>query len=484
MNKTIYLLPLVFSLSACSGLTVISNKLGITNKVNPQSTIQQTPIANDWHAPLPHDGKLTELQQFWAQYEDPLLLELIAAAQSVSPTIAASNTRIADARTQRISTNANTIPSVTANTSATRSSQSSSGGNQPGFAATGITDTYKGGLQAAWEIDIFGSNKVLMATALRNEQASKSAWHEARVSVAAEMATSYFNQRFCMLQTDILQADAHSKAETARLTELTYNAGFSSQGALALAQASALDATQQLKAQQAQCDAGIKELVALSDWSEPKLREQLSQRPFKYDVKQNVFSIAQLPAEVIMQRPDIDSAQAALMTAASNIKTAQAARLPRVSLNGSIGWQKLVAPSYSLNGETWSLGPLSISLPIFDGGKLKANLQLAEVKYEEQAVIYRNKVRTAVKEVETALVTLHSTQSRAEDVEQSIQSYQQSYIATEHRYQAGFASLIELEESRRYALQAKTNQVNLYQARNNAWISLYRAVGGGWKASQ
>jgi outer membrane protein, multidrug efflux system len=248
-----------------------------------------------------------------------------------------------------------------------------------------------------------------------------------------------------------------------------------------LAQASAADAAQQLKAKQAQCDIGVKELVALTSWDESTLRQQLAESPFKLDSAKDFFSIDEIPAHVIAQRPDIDMAGADLVTAVADIKAAQVARIPRITLNGSIGWQRFSTAGFTSNGETWSLGPLSITLPLFDGGKRKAKLESTEVKYAEQAANYRSKVRVAVKEVETALVNLHSAQNRAPDIEAAIKAYQAAFVATEHKYQAGFVSLIELEEARRNALQAQINQVNVLQARNNAWVSLYRAAGGGWQ---
>lgn len=463
-------------LSGCSTLDLLQSKLSPLTP-NPKKTVQESKVANAWNAALPHGGSLENLSNFWGQYEDPLLLELIASAQQVSATIATANTRIADARTKRITTRASVLPTLDANVSATRSQQA---GGQSGF-NVGTTDSYLASVQAAWEIDILGANKVLMAAAERREQASKSAWHDARVSVAAEVATSYFNQRFCEMQTALYAADAKSKSETVRLTEIAFKAGFSAQGTLTLAQASMADAKQQLKSQQAQCDVSLKELVALTGWEEALLRQKLMQSPFKLNNQAHFFSILEVPASVIAQRPDIDQAESELVLAMADVKSAQVARLPRVSLSGSIGWQRFTSAGFTSNGETWSIGPLTITLPLFDGGKRKANQALAEVKYEEQAMLYRSKLRTAIQEIETALINLQSTQLRAADLEAAIYQYQQALVATEHRYKAGFANLIEVEESRRYALQAELNQVSLRQARNNAWINLYRAVGGGWQ---
>ena len=470
----------------------------LTQKYFPQESIKSTKVATQWQTTLPppslpHDGKLSNLQEFWQQYNDPVLLEIIAAAEKESANIAIAKAKIVEARTNRVAAKAALLPTLDASFSASRSvqqpnikysnSQLPAGFDSQAFSPTsGATNIAQIGAQAAWELDLFGANRNLLDAAKARENAAQAGWHDARVSVAAEAATSYFNLRFCQMQLAINQNDAKSRIETARLTEISKNAGFAANGELQLAKASAADAAQQSKYQQAQCDLALKELVALTDLDEAALKQKLQQTPFNpIEDNKSLFSISQLPAQVIAQRPDIYSAEVDLLSAAADIRTRQAARLPRVSLNGSIGYMRLSGAGFSGSGEVWSLGPISITLPIFDGGKSKANVENAEAKYEEAAANYRSKVRNAVKEVEKALVTLHSTQDRHDDVLNALNGYEASFAATQEKVKAGFANLIELEENRRNALQALINNINLLKERNNAWISLYRAAGGGWQ---
>lgn len=472
-------------LTGCASLDFLSLDT-IKRQFSPQQTIDKTIVAPAWQATLPHGGEVRNLQNFWAQFDDALLLKLIEVAQAESASIASARARIAQARATRVTANASLLPSLDASFSGSRSLQQGAIGGQQGqlanagAASTSAFNSYQVAAQAAWELDLFGANSALVKAAKRSEEASQSAWHQARVSVAAEVATSYFNQRYCQAQLALNAADAQSRAETARITKISAEAGFAAKSELSLAEASAADAAQQVKAQQAQCDLGIKELVAFTNWDEPTLIEQLTNTPFKNSDKA-MFSIAEIPAQVIAQRPDIDNAEAELITAAANIKSAKAERLPKVSLNGSIGWMRLSGSGFKMEGETWSIGPVSITLPIFDAGKRKANADSVVAKYEEAAANYRSQVRVAIKEVESALVTLHSSAARQDDIAQAIAGYEAAYQATETKVSAGFANLLELEESRRYALQAKTNQINLLKERNAAWISLYRAAGGGWQ---
>jgi outer membrane protein, multidrug efflux system len=491
MRIKLSILILALSLCGCANFDFLKLKR------TPENIISETKISPQWQAPLPHAGKLENLNQFWQQFDDALLIELIDSAQKVSPTIAAAKTRIAQARSARISQVATSRPTLDGTFSTSRSVQQpeidASGGNNGAGAGgavgggfnggfgSGATNNTQIGLQTAWELDLFGANKILVESAKKTEDAAKTNWHEARVAVAAELATGYLNLRFCNAQQLILANDLASRKETARITAIAIKAGFTPSASQYLADASVLDAAQQLNAQQASCDTTIKELVALTDLDEPSLRDKLTKQAFNTADMRNKYSIDTIPAQVLAQRPDIINAEAELMAAAAAVQRNQAARLPRVTLNGSIGWMWLSGVGFSGNGEVWSLGPLSITLPIFDSGKRKAEVDSAQASYEESAFNYRNKIRVAVKEVESALVTLHSSAQRHADLQQALTGYQASFKATEAKVRAGFANLIELETSRRDALQTETNLLNLETNRTNAWVSLYRAAGGDWQ---
>ena len=413
------LIFLALTLSGCAGFNHFNLDF-LKLKRSPESIIKETSVAEKWQAPLPHAGKLENLNQFWQQFDDALLLELIDSAQEVSPNVAAAKTRIAQARSARVSQLANARPTLDGNFSTSRSVQqpdiNATGGNSGAGAGVGDGSAVGGGfngggfngsfgsgainntqigLQSAWELDIFGANKILVESAKKTESAAEANWHEARVAVAAELATSYFNERYCQAQLAILAKDLSSRQESSRLTAITIKAGFTPPAAQHLADASLADAKQLLNAQQAQCDLIIKELVALTDLTEPSLREKLAKQAFNLNtlVAKNFFNLNELPAKVIAQRPDITNAEAELVAATAKVKSNKAAQFPRVSLNGSIGWMWLSGVGFSGNGNVWSLGPLSITLPIFDSGKRKAEIGSAEAGYEEAAFNYRNKIR-------------------------------------------------------------------------------------------
>ena len=188
-----------------------------------------------------------------------------------------------------------------------------------------------------------------------------------------------------------------------------------------------------------------------------------------------------MPAQTIAQRPDVFSAERDVMVASAQVGAAKAQRLPRLSLAGSIAGTRLNTNGVDQEGTTWSFGPLAVSLPIFDGGLRAAAVTSAEANYQAVVTVYRAKVRQAVREVEEALVNLNSTDTRTQDAKVSTQGYAESLAATQSRFGQGLASLVELEDARRNALASESSQLALALERNRAWVSLYRALGGGFE---
>ena len=440
----------------------------------PPPTSVPAQAAAQWTAPLPHQGNMGDLSDWWQRLDDPLLVALIAAAQDASPTVASAATRIAQARTTAVGAGAALGPTLDTSASASR------GRSQP---AVPVATTAQGGLQAAWEIDLFGANRAAANAAQARQQGAQAQWHDARVAVAAEVASQYVTVRACALLRGLAGEDAKSRQETARLSGLSTRAGFTAPAVDALARASAAEANNRVVQQLAQCDVYLKAMVALTGVAEADLAQKLASAPIP-SAQAALFSIASIPAQALAQRPDIFSAERDVAAASYDVGNAQGQRYPRLTLNGSIGALAYRAGSTRENVGTWSIGPLAVSVPLFDGGRRSADVEAAQARYTEAVAVYRAKVRQAVREVEEALVNLRSADDRNADTQVAAQGYQAAFAATQARYSAGLASLPELEDARRTALAADTNAIALQRERLLAWISLYRAVGGGWTGPQ
>ena len=439
----------------------------------PPAVLPLTPPP-EWQAALPHDGSLTNLSQWWQSLGDPLLVELVEAAQNAGPTIASAQSRVVQSRAVLVQAQAALLPALDATASAER------GFTQPGVP---VATTVQAGLQASWEIDLFGANRLGSGAAQARLESAQAQWHDARVSVAAEVASRYYAQRACEQHATIARMDAASRAQTSRLTALSTQAGFTAPATAALARAGAADSSSRATQQQALCALDTKALVALTDWPEPSLVQKLAAAPNDLAPAAGM-AIASVPAQALAQRPDLFSAARDLAAAGADLGGAAAQQFPRLGLSGSIGATRYRAGALSEDLATWSIGPLSLSVPLFDAGRRAAGVDAARARYEEAAFLYRARARQAVREVEEALVNLQSTAARRDDAALADAGYRTWLAATEARYASGLASLMEFEETRRTALAAANALVGLRRERILAWIALYRAVGGGWGPAQ
>ena len=431
-----------------------------------------------WQATLPHDGSVSNLANWWQQFNDPLLVQLIDAAQSVSADVASAKARIVEAQTAVIVDAAESQPNVTLDGSATHSQQ---GLIFPPSTNIGAA------LNAKWELDVWGKAAAARSAEEAQLTGKKALWHDARIIVAAETARQYSNYRLCENLIMVAKNNAASTSETARLSNLTAKAGFLAPASASQAEAQAADASNLLKKQQLQCTLMVKAMVALSAMPEPDLQAALDKTSGVMPIPTGIM-VDTVPAKTLAQRPDVLNAERNVAAASFEIESVKKERYPSLSLAGNIGWGfdnstkgfTQGRQRRASDGFTWSIGPVAISIPIFDAGVRKANVNQARAQYSAAKSVYESVARNAVREVEEALTTLNSTAMRLEDVTKANNGFKASFDATDTRFKANLANLFELEEARRAYLQAQNNVLALENERVLAWISLYRAMGGGW----
>jgi outer membrane protein, multidrug efflux system len=195
------------------------------------------------------------------------------------------------------------------------------------------------------------------------------------------------------------------------------------------------------------------------------------------------FDIAAIPANVLSQRPDLMAAEFDVASASADIGVAEAANYPRLSLAGSIAPVRFASGGTVVNANTWSIGP-SLSLPLFDGGARAASLELAKQSYAIAERLYRAKARQAVKEVEDSLVRIQVASDRQVDTDIAAKGFKDALSAAQSKWKVGIGNLLELEDARRQSLAADVELGILKRDQLLAWIGLYRAVGGGWQATE
>jgi NodT family efflux transporter outer membrane factor (OMF) lipoprotein len=483
MNKVLYwfglsLIPLM--ISACV-------PRGLFATVGPDYQAKPLETAANWQAPQPdlanqvlaHQGDQANLIRWWDRFQDPVLTRLLTAAEQVSASVFDAKVRIEQARANLVDANSALLPNVDFTTAVKRSSSSFGG-------TPFLWNQYSTGLQSSWEIDLFGGLARQEEAARMQLESRNAAWHDARVSVAVEVADAYLAYRYCEAQVQIMRADTDSRVESARLAAIAGEAGFRAPGDVALTTASAAEGNRTLLEQQAQCERSIKSLVAMTGLAELELRQLLSsskERVAKLPSPPE-FKLAALPAKVLLQRPDVAAAERNIAEASANIGVQRAKQFPKLSLSGNItpALQNINGSTLML-AQTWAIGP-TLSLPLFDAGKRAADVDVARAQYSAAESNFRSKVRTAVKEVEIALVRLESTRQRLPEGRTAVNGYRENFLAVQARYQSGLGNLLDVETARRYVLSAELAVKELEQEQVSAWIALYRAAGGSWSDSE
>ena len=317
--------------------------------VGPDYVRPQGLVPTQWQAALPHEGRSAALVDWWKQFDDPLVAELIELAERDSPTLDQALARIRQSRASLTVAKSGLFPQVNASADRTR------GGDHP---VTYEQTVRRGALDAAWEIDLFGGVRRGAEAAQARFEGAEVAWHDARISLAAEVALEYVGLRACEARLVDTEIDQASRRATERLTLEKARAGFASPADASLARASAADGATRLLALQVDCEVGIKSLVALTGRPEQELRHKLDARHARLPVPASL-NVEVLPVRVLSARPDVAAVERALAAASADIGSAEAARYPRLSLQGFIGRQSQTVDGIAASGRIWSFGAVA-----------------------------------------------------------------------------------------------------------------------------
>ena len=375
------LLPLLAALTLLGGCAT----------VGPAYTAPALPLASQWQAPQAHDGKLASLLDWWQQLDDPVLHRLLTVTEQQHPSLQSALAAIDSARADVDSAALAGVPTASLSASATRQRSST---------------TRSSALDASWEIDLWGKLQRNREAASARLQASEADWHDARASLAAELANYYVNYRASQLLAELAQLARQSQQASTEATRGLVSAGFTSAVDGADAEAALASADNTLLAQQAETEVYLKALVAVSGMPEAELRALLASEPARLPAAANL-QVDSVPADLLRQRPDLQAAERQLAAASADIGMAEAARYPQLSLSGTLS----VSRSQGKQHSSWQMGP-GLSLPLFDGGSSQAAVTQAQASYRQALASYQSSVRSAVQEVEQALVRVDSSRQR------------------------------------------------------------------------
>lgn len=434
------------------------------------SSLQQQKTATDWQARLPHAGATDELLDWWDMFDDDSLRSLLTIAERENATLEAAAANISSARATHESQRSSLLPSADASASALHSGTDAKGADK-----VQSSTTKSGALDASWEVDLLGKAKDNAKAADARVSASVDDWHDARVSLSAEVADYYVQYRACRQLAATYREELASQRATIKATELSTSTGLKSTADLSLVRASAASSSSSLTAQEAECELIVKSLTEITGGDEARLRALLA-KGRKVISAPHRFKVASVPADLLRQRPDLRALEWTVVAEAYELGASKADLYPSLALSGSVSFD-----TNSLTGKSmpWSFGP-SLSLPVFDGGLRRAAVRSARAELDASVADYRAGILSAVGEVESALVRLDSTRRRLGDAATAAREYRAYFTSVDENWKAGGASVLDREEARRSAQSAELTVIELRRDAVRYWIALYKALGGGW----
>ncbi len=339
----------------------------------------------------------------------------------------------------------------------------------------GVLSVYDASVGATWELDFWGRVRSLDAAALEGYLASDAARRAFTVSVVAEVANAWLQARELDERIELARRSTQTREDTFRIFRRRYEEGSATR--LELAQVETLlTQAQALRVQLEQArEVNLHALSLLMGVSsEPQRFEHV------LDSEEAVRAVgAGLPSGLLTNRPDIVSAEHRLKAAHANIGAARAAFFPQVTLTGNLGTASTDLDGLFQGGSrTWSFMP-SISVPIFTGGRLRSNLNLAEVRRDIAVADYESTIQGAFRDVADALSAQKWLTEQVSIQQHALAAQQERARLAQLRYDSGAATYLEILDSQRDLLSAEQGLVQTRRALQSARVSLFAALGGG-----
>jgi NodT family efflux transporter outer membrane factor (OMF) lipoprotein len=354
-----------------------------------------------------------------------------------------------------------------------------SGGNRALKQLTSPANLYQYGLDASWELDLFGRVRRSVEQARAKAQAQSAALDDALVVLESEIVQAYVQVRGAQALEASQEDNIRAAQEELELTQRQQQNGLTTELDVDQARTQLNQAREQLPNYDKQLQQALNTLSVLTGQN-PGAVDDILRTAQPLPRIPNVVDVG-VPSALARRRPDIRQAEANLHAATANVGVAVASFYPSISLTGNLGLRALDA-SYLTNWAShfYSAGP-GISLPIFSGGQLSANLTLARAQQQEAALQYRGTVLNALREVENALVAYRTDRASRELIQDTLNSAQLTWTLAQSQYQNGLASFIQVLDAERAVLSERQALVQADVQQVNDIVSLYRALGGGWE---
>lgn len=409
-----------------------------------------------------------QLAEWWTRLGDPTLNRMIDGAVAGNLDVAAAKARVREARASYDQAVGALFPEVNGAGVAGRSQ----------VGATRPVNNVRGAASASWEIDLFGANHRAVEAARYGLDAATDDLRNSLLVLVGDIASNYVQARGYQARIALAQRTARSQRETEALTRTRLAAG----GATALDVANAAGQAASTEASIPTLETGltqtINRLSVLSGQPPSALADAFRKIA---PIPSPTWRVRRgIPADVLVNRPDVRLAERRFAQATARIGQATAAQYPSVSLTGDISTSAARLGDLGRNSSiSWAFGP-TLSAPLFNAGKLRAAVQITEAQRDQNFIAWQASVLGALEEVENALVTLNQEGVRIAKLVSSASNYGEALRLSRNLYQSGNVSFLDVLTAERSAYSAESALVDSRVTRALAWVSLNKALGGGW----
>lgn len=423
-------------------------------------------------------ASLADLKWFEV-FRDETLTELVNTALRDSFEIRIAAERVLQARAAYGIARADRFPSVDASAGLTAARASEVGANRglPPNADTSVSYV-QAGFSVGWELDVWGRVRRLNEAARAEYLATEDARRGVVTTLIADVSESYLLLRALDLELEIARRTRDVATDSLRLTETRRAGGIAS--ALDVRQAEQLLFTTTGRIARLEREIGFVEhrLSLLLGRAPGEIRRGRGLDAFEYPPTVP----AGLPSALLERRPDIRQAEQLLIAANARIGAARAEYFPRISLTGFLGVQSRALTDLLTGSAALASGTLGATAPIFNAGRTRANVELAEAVQREAVVQYQRAIFAALRDVSDALVAHTKVREERTEQERLIQALAESRRLATERYQGGLDSYLPVLDAQRELFEGELTLAILRQRELAAIVQLYRALGGGWTA--
>ena len=476
--------------------------------VGPNFRRPNPPAIPAWQNGSPGDPKVLTTDpdpRWWATFNDPVLTKLVETAIRENLDVQQAILRVLETRQQIVTARAAGLPNVSGTASYSRYQLGAKGilesdhiyqqlntladgasGAATAASVNGLLNQieqpinlYQGALSASWELDLFGRVRRSVEQARALTQAQAEAASDALVSLESQVVQVYVQLRGAQALRASQEDNVRTAQDSLSLTQNRQAKGLSTMLDVDQARTQLLTLERELPEYEKQERQALDQLNVLIAEPPGTLDARLLQ-PAPLPVVSGVVGVG-VPSTLARRRPDIRQAEAQLHAQVANVGVAVASFYPDISLTGNLG-VRAVDASYITNWAShfYSAGP-SLSLPLFEGGRLTANLRLARAQAVEAALHYRATVLNALREVEDGLVSFRADRTERDRLAGVVRSAEETLALSTNRYLRGLSDYLTVLDAQRTLESNRQSLVQQDMTLVNDVVTVYRAVGGGWQ---